>query len=426
MARIPKLHALVLVLLLLPSGVSAAGDQAHVLAAAATAANPSIAAAQIRIKALGLRVQQAGAWKDPVAAFEYSNMPIDGPIPGRHAMSGLQLKIQQTFTYPGKIGLRQEVARGQVREEKQRLAELKVQLAAMVRRAYYRLALVRQLRKVTKGHIKLIDQFLDVVRIKYEVGKVGQHDLLRLQLLRNKLKDDLSNFDRDDRALVETINATLRRGARQVIATPDRLTVARPPADAQPLLAEAARRRPLLALYVEQARTRRAAAKRAAREGYPDITAWFGYRIRLEAGADPGTNFVTLGVSVPLPLSYDDRARSSQLEQEALALAAEQQRGAELDAIRAGLGRLLANWRRAHQEAGVYRGKLMPLAHRTLDATFAAYRVGRADFASLFQAEVQLLQFERTIRKAEATAMLSQIDVEALMGRALGLKESRP
>ena len=78
-----------------------------------------------------------------------------------------------------------------------------------------------------------------MVRVKYEVGKVGQHHLLRLQVLVNKLKDDLSNFDRDDGALVETINATLRRSAKLTIATPKRLVTAALPADTRQLLASA-------------------------------------------------------------------------------------------------------------------------------------------------------------------------------------------
>jgi outer membrane protein TolC len=122
---------------------------------------------------------------------------------------------------------------------------------------------------------------------------------------------------------------------------------------------------------------------------------------------------------VPIPLSYNSRWGSLKRENKARARAAEQQREAELDRIRAGLGERIAAWKRASQEAKTYRKKLMPQAHRTLDATFAAYQVDRADFASLFQAEIQLLDFERTIRRAEAKAALSSVEVEALTGKQI-------
>lgn len=119
---------------------------------------------------------------------------------------------------------------------------------------------------------------------------------------------------------------------------------------------------------------------------------------------------------MPLPLSYDRRSGSKKRENELRAAAAEQDRSAELDRIRGELGRAVAAWKRAVQEAKTYRTKLMPQAHKTLDATFAAYQVDRADFASLFQAELQLLNFERTIREAEATAALARVEVDALVG----------
>jgi hypothetical protein len=61
----------------------------------------------------------------------------------------------------------------------------------------------------------------------------------------------------------------------------------------------------------------------------------------------------------------------------------------------------------------------MPLAHRALDATFAAYQVDRADFASLYQSELQLLDFERTIVRATARTHLEHVAAEALVGQPL-------
>ena len=415
---------LVALLLSLSSNASAQGsggtvDRADELAGLAVKANPGIAATSTGISALRQRIRGAGAWLDPTVSLTYMNMPVDRWAPGASPMSGIQLSIKQPFYWPGKIKARRDEAEARVAEQRQTLSERKVQLRAMVKRAYYRLALVRHLRLVTSEHIKLVAQFIDAVRIKYEVGKAGQHDLLRLQVLRGKLADDLKSFDRDDAVLTAMINATLHRKSLVPIRTPPRLSPPRLEINPAALVKAAVKSRPLLQHYLAQAKTLRATARRAAREGYPNISAWFAYRIRLEAGADPGTNFVTLGVAMPLPLSYDRRWGSKKREAELRAKMSEQSREAELDRIRADLGRVAATWKRAAQEAKTYRAKLMPAAHKTLDATFAAYQVDRAGFASLFQAELQLLKFERTIRKAEATAALAQVEAEALVGRSL-------
>jgi len=406
-----------LLLLLLPLPASA--DNAETLAGAAVKASQDIAAINVSIRALKQRVAGAGAWMDPMVALVYMNMPVDRWAPGASPMSGIQLSVKQKFLWPGKTEARKEQARASVDVQRQGLAERKVQLRAMVKRAYLKLALVRQLHAVTARHIKLLDQLIEAVRVKYEVGKVGQHQLLRLQVLRDRLTDDLGNFKRDDQALALSINAVLRREAKTAIETPGRLITSAPPADAEELVSQAAAHRPALKRHTARSAASLAMARRATREGYPDISAWFAYTIRTETGMDPGTNFVTLGVAVPLPVFSDEKWDSKAEEARLRARQAELSRDADLDRLRGALGRAVAKWARAREQSSSYRDKLIPGAQKTLDATISAYRVDRADFASLFQAELQLLAFERTTRRAEAAAALARVDVEALVGRRI-------
>jgi len=395
-----------------PDIADALGDQA-------VKVNPSVGAVEHRVTALKQSVRAAGAWMDPMFSVEYSNMPIDNPVPGNHPMSGIQFMLRQTFFWPGKISAREDEAKAKVRENELALEEQKVQLRAQVRRAYYRLALTRQLRVVTKTHVQLVSDFIDIVRVKNQAGIAAQHELLRLRVLVSQLNDDLNNFDQDEQSLTATINATLHRPIDTPIATPKEIAVEAPSVDAQTLIRRAERERPSLQRYQAQAETYRAAARRAAREGYPDITVWAGYRIRVPAMTDPGTDFVSVGVSLPLPLWYDRRSGSERRMNEQLAESALESRAAELDSIRGELGRVVAAWKRAAQEARTYRAELTPAAKLALDATFASYQADRADFASLFQAELQLLNFERTTRAAEASAAAARVDVEALVGRGV-------
>ena len=391
-------------------------DIADELGDEAVKANPSIAAITHGVDALKQRVSGAGAWMDPIFSAEYSNMPIDSPVPGSHPMSGIQLMLKQTFYWPGKIRAREEEAKSLVRERQNALAEQKVQLRAAVRLAYYRLALTRQLREVTQAHVKLVGDFIQVVRVKNEAGVAAQHEYLRLRVLAEQLQDDLNNFDQDEQSLTATINSTLHRALGTPVPTPKQTTLRGAIPDVPSLVRRAERERPLLNQYRAEAAAHRAAARRAEREGYPDITLWAGYRIRTAAGTDPGTDFASVGVAVPLPFWYDRRWGSKSREQAELAAAATERRAAELDGMRGQLGRVVAAWKRAEQEARTYRDQLTPAARLSLQATFASYQVDRADFASLFQAEVQLLNFERTTRMAEANAAEARVQADAIVG----------
>jgi cobalt-zinc-cadmium efflux system outer membrane protein len=395
-------------------------DIADQLGDLAVAANPSLQAITARVGALEQKVRQAGAWLDPSISAEYSSVPIDDPVLGQHAMSGVQLVLKQTFFWPGKIGAREEEADHRVRQEQLTLAEQRVQLRASVKRAYYRLALTRQLRDVTRENVQLVSDFIDVVRVKVEAGMAAQHELLRLRVLQGRLQDDLKSFDRDEVSLTAGINATLHRALDVPVPTPARTAVPGPSTDAATFAQRAEKERPLLKRYAAMHDTYLASARRARREGYPDITLWAGYRVRTQAGTDPGRDFVSLGLSLPLPLSYDSRARSESRHDERLAAAAWQDRAAALDGIRGDLGRAVADWKRAVQEAQTYRKDLIPEARMSLDATFASYRVGRADFSSLFQAETELLNLERTARMAETAAAQARVDAEAMVGTGGG------
>ncbi len=399
-----------------PASLGYGSDISDTLGDDAVRANPSIRAIEDRVGALEEKVQQARVWLDPTFSAEYSNMPLDDPAPGQHPMSGIQFMLKQTFYWPGKVGAREDEAKSQVLQEQLSLAEQKVQLRAAVRRAYYRLALTRQLRDVTRQHVELVSNFIDVVRIKVETGVGAQHELLRLRVLVDQLKDDLKTFDRDEASLTAVINATLHRPIDVEVPTPAQTVVREPVADAEMLARRAERDRPLLKRLGAEAETYQAAARRARREGYPDITLWGGYRMRTQVGADPGKDFVSLGLSLPLPLSYDGRWGSEERQDAKMAAAAMDARAAALDRMRGELGGAVADWKRSAQKASTYRKELIPEARMSLDATFASYRVGRADFASLFQSEVELLNLERTTRAAEIDVALARVATEAIVG----------
>ena len=388
-------------------------------------ADTSLIAIKQQIAALEHASKYAGAWENPTLSFDYSNMPIDSWIPGNHPMSGLQFSLKQSFLFPGKQGLREDVIKGKQREITYELSEQRWQLRATVLKAYYQLALVRHLRQINERHISLSDQFIKVVKVKYEVGRTGQHQLLRLQLLGQKLHDELQNFERDEHIFLAAINAARRKPLDHTVTTPDHLAVAKATHTHAKLLKQAILHRPQLKKLLQVEKTRLTSAKLGAREGYPDLIASAGYRLRSANTTDQGTDFVSLGLSLPIPIFYHSRASAKEQQQGALARSARAQWQTRINELRAELAGAVAIWKRAVSEAATYRTKFKPLAQQALDATFAAYQVDRAEFSSLFQAEIDLLTIERNIRLAEARTHLQRVKIEALIGTTLTTSPTR-
>jgi outer membrane protein TolC len=320
-------------------------DDPDKLAAQAIAANPALKSIEHQISALRHKSDSVQAWADPVFAVEYSNIPWDSGTLGDSPMSGVQFKLQQKFVLPGKNDRRSKVVGAESEVMKWELEEKKVLLGTMVKSAYWKLTLVRELRNIVKRHIDLTGKLIVAVRVKYQVGKVGQHELLQLEVLKQKLADDLLDFDRQEKELLAALNAALHREADTQVVTPDAIKSVKPEKELAALMGMARENRPVLKAIKAQVDWRHLAADQAAYERWPDITVWAGYRIRSSAGMDPGDDFFSVGLAVPLPFDYTGRSTAKEEEHLASARAADQSYQARLDEIRARLGSLLASWR---------------------------------------------------------------------------------
>lgn len=381
----------------------------------AIAANPSIDALRSKEVSLRSRAAVSGAWPDPMIAIEYSNAPVSTFGLSDHPMAGLQFKVQQMFRPVGWSRANREVGGSKADASAHMRAESELGLALGVRRAWWTLTRSRLFRVVTEEHLALTEELLGAARIRYETGALGQHAVLRLEVLRDRLTDELGEFDRQDAELTAALTAALATSPGRVFETPTSAAPIAPPEsrDWAPI-AEA--HRPALARY----RSEQAAAEQAARvarlDGLPDPSVWAGYRVRtIQTEMDPGTDLMSFGIGVPLPSGSGRRAKGHRAAALEEASGAESMYDATLDQVVGDMAVIHARWTRAWSKTHTFDERLIPGARTTLDTTRSEFSVGRADFASLFEAEVVLLDLERTriaaaiethLQHAEATAVL--------------------
>lgn len=396
-----------------------AADDPALLVEEALLANPGLTALQARIAELGELASAAGTWMDPVIGLEYSNAPVDSRSLNDHPMSALQFRLQQTIPPWGWSGLREEVADSRTRTSEHALEEEKIQLRREVFVLFWKLTLSRMLEEVTREHVARTEELLRAVRARYETGAVGQHQLLRLQVLQDRLRDDLADFVRADRELGAALARTLSRPANSVFATPVRLEPRPVPGEVSDWLALARDERPELKRLAESIRTAEVGAELARVDGIPDVSVWAAYRARqIDTALDDGTDHVTVGISIPIPWGSGQRSRA---ERAARLQAARRDRArleAELDQIESKLATSHARWMRAFEQAAKYRDQLTPDAQAALDTSFADYRVGRAEFSTLYEAEVDLLNIERTLRSATVQTHIQEAIARATIGAA--------
>ena len=398
-----------------PTSVKALDSPEH-LAAQAVKANPEISMLRHQVDALKEQERAAIIWKDPVFMVEYSNIPWESPSLGEHPMSGVQFKIQQTFPFPGKNDRRQAVAGAQVDLKRLELEELENQLAVKVKQFYWRLVLVQRLTEIKNQHISIVDRLFEAVEAKYASGAANQQDVLKLHVLKEKLTDDIGDLRQRGRELKATINSSLHRNIDTHIETSDQIPIIDCKVTLDQLVRLAEEERVLLKFWKKKAEVDRLSAEKELYEGRPDFTLWTGYRLREEVGMDEGDDFFSVGVSVPLPVDYTDRYDAKGRACFSDALASEEKYRLTLDEISSAIETTLSKWERSCDKVKTYSDQLIPGAEATLEAALSAWQVGRTEFSSLYQAELQLLNFEEAVVMARAQTVLMSLEMELLAG----------
>jgi outer membrane protein TolC len=182
-------------------------------------------------------------------------------------------------------------------------------------------------------------------------------------------------------------------------------------------LALAREERPELKRIEASIRTAEKAAELARVDGRPDVTAWMKYRVRtVDTSLDDGTDQISAGFSIPIPWGSAKRSRAERAAQQQVARGQRARLVGELDRIESELVTIHARWTRAFEQAVEYRENLTLAARAALESSLSDYTVDRADFATLFDAEVTLLDLERTLLSATVETHIQAAAADATIG----------
>ena len=380
-------------------------------------ANPEISSLEFQIEALNEKEIFVQKLMDPMLAIEYSNVPYNTWKLDENPMSGIQLKLKQTIPFPGKNSKRKAVVESEGQIKIHELEELKLQLKDKVKKAYYQLSLNRELKVVSLKHIALLEDLIKTMINKYEIGKSAQSDILRMTLMKEKLLDDLEDFEQKESEIQATLNSVLNRDVRTFIST-ESLNL-NFDLDLDHLLKTAIQNRPLLKKIEETAKMKRLVFKLAQRERMPDLTLWAGYRIREDIGTMENVDFASVGFSFPIPLDIKGRTKAKLNNAKFMEKAVDESYKNVLNKISEMLIIATSGLERQKNKINNYNNNLNPDAEKVFHSELKSYETGRANFADLYQAQLQLIQFEKILLKSKYKFKMYETTIETLIGEKL-------
>lgn len=386
----------------------------------ALANNPDLQAAEARWHLYERKVVPARSLADPQLSLAFMNYPVDTLSANDTPMTGNDLRLSQKFPFPGKLAAKGELAEQQALWFRGAYEDTKLQLVRRVRDAYYRLYYQDRAIGITEKNLQILDDFIRLTETRYEVGKGLQQDVLKAQVERSRLMDRLFTLKQQRASVLADLNTLLNRSSSTPVGSPDALEMIPVEISLEALQEGSENHRPLYAAYrslIDRFKVQRELAKLDYR---PDFNVWAGYRFREDSGMDPvdGTDFVSAGVNINLPI-YLAKRREAVAEADAAIRMAYQQYDDFRSKVHFNIHDTYVRMEKDRDLVLLYKTGIIPQANQSFQATMAAYQVDRVDFLSLLDALLKLYRYEMDYYRVLADYRRDVARLEAESGAIL-------
>ena len=261
--------------------------------------NPEIQAMARSFDMMRARIPQAKALPEPM--LEYGYVGNINPIPPFDIQKGdpssaRMLSFSQELPFPGKLGLKSQMAATEAESEWWNYEQTRLNVIAEVKDAYFDLCyLTKALKTVTKNK-ELLWKFAKIAEARYSVGKGIQQDVLKAQVEISKLIEQSTMLEQRRDTAIARINSLLYRNPEFPLGNPEEITPRSLPQTLTELTQLALANYPTLKMQRRKIDREQLGVRLAEKEFYPDFNVKFTYQNRPQL---PEMYGVSVGVKIP-------------------------------------------------------------------------------------------------------------------------------
>lgn len=387
--------------------------------------NPEIRAAQWERDAAKQRIRPAGALDDPMLEAGVITLPVPSWSFRREDMTMKMLGLLQKLPFPGKRGLREDVASKQAEVVAYGYQETVNRVVRDVKATYFDLSLVAESTRLVQKNKQILDELLKITQARYGVGQGSQADVLKAQTQLSRMVDELIKLGREQSAMEAELARAIGRRFETLpppeeMPAPQEITFS-----TESLYQTALKQRPQL-LGLETAIAKATGMLDLARKDYYpdfDVRVQYGQRDRMPDGQQR-ENMVTFTVGMNLPVWRQSKLDPRVAEAEALRDQATNMYQSQQNEIAAKLRQQVAGAEQSLKSAQLYRTTILPQARLTVEASLAAFRVNRVDFLTLLDSQMAVFNYEIAYAQAVAGHNKSLAEIDFLVGKPV--PEARP
>lgn len=380
--------------------------------------NPEIQAARNERGAARQRIAPAGALDDPMLEAGVINLPTNSWRFDREDMTMKMIGLSQRFPYPGKRGLRQDVAARDAESVGYGYQETVNRVVRDVKVAYFDLSLVIESIRLVEKNRLILEQFLRISEARYAAGQSSQADVLKAQTQLSKMTDELIKLARERQTIEAELHRMLARSATVAAPIPEPPQLREETLNLESLHETALTQRPqLLALQSMVSRNEKA-LDLARKDYYPDfdVRLSYGQRDNMPDGARR-SDMVSLTVAINLPVWRDSKLAPRVAESQAMREQTLNMYQTQRNEVAAKLRQQAATAEQNLKSARLYQTAILPQAQLAVESALASYRVNRVDFLTLLDSQMTVFNYEISLVTATANYNKALVEIELLTGR---------
>ena len=371
--------------------------------------NPGITAARAARDEARARVRLEGALEPPMVEA----MLAPASLGARGVEPAWRVEASQSLPVFGQRRLRRRAAEAEGRVAAWELRAVQLDLVHEARIAWAELWRIQRALELQRATRDLLEQLRHTALTRYSAGLVGQQDPLAAEAELTMADHQLELLERERRRAEATLDVLMHLPPGTPLPPPPRML---PVPDTsfvhESLAPEARAHRPELRAADARLDAERARAALAGRSALPEPALAVAYDRFMN---EPQWR-AQVGVRATLPLAPGRTAATRAVAAAALARTAAG-REVAADSVELQVEEAAARLHEQAHDLGIMRGRMVPLAERTVSATRSAYASGRTELATLLGAMRDLLR-----ARLDADASLALVnEARADLDRALGV-----
>ncbi len=379
--------------------------------------NPALRAARRRWKMAEQRPVQARSLDNPVLRYTEPAREIEtrlGPV-------DRSISLSQKLPFPGKLGLKGEIAAKEAEMARVRYEKLLRDLTAEVKKTYYELYFVDKAIELQKENDAVLEYFAEISRRNYGLDVSELDELVRAQKSSAGATFSLLKAEDMRKTVVSRLNTLLDRAPEAEIGPveePKFIELDMPIGKMFDLAGKYNEMVRLSGLRVQKSELE----KRLARYSYlPDFSLGVNYSQigqpprAVTDGGDDAVSF-TLGVSIPI---WFKRNRASVEEKREKLGASRFEKRATVQEINGLVKKVYYNMSTSRRIALLYRKRFIPEAKDSMDFAEARYKTGKESLGRLLETQSMWIDFRLIYYRSFADYLKDISELERLTATEL-------